>query len=103
MIGRSALMIEGGRMLLLVIVCVVSYVPAGPVNEMAGSDETAPAIIARSTQYGDGPRRPAPFDFARDAIAGILHQLPDRRPGADGQTIDLAHPRTSSTAVANHL
>ena len=65
--------------------------PAGR-GKMAGSNETVPAIVAGSTQYGDGTRRPAPFDLARDATAGILHQLKDRRAGSNRQTIGLAHP-----------
>ena len=58
----------------------------------SGSNEAVPAIVAGSTQYGDGTRRPAPFDLVRDGTAGILHQLKGRRAGGYRQTIDLAHP-----------
>ena len=76
--------------------------PAG-FDKMPGGDEAIAAVVTRPTQNDNGPRLPAPSDFACYGSAGTLHHIDGWYPGRDRQTIGLGHlANTEQRRLAIH-
>jgi len=76
--------------------------PAG-FDKMPGGDEAIAAVVTRPTQNDNGPRLPAPSDFACYGSAGTLHHIDGWYAGGNRQTIGLGHlANTEQRRLAIH-
>jgi hypothetical protein len=72
-------------------------------DKMPGGDEAIAAVVTRPTQNDNGPRLPAPPDFACDGCAGTLHHIDGWYAGGNRQTIGLGHlANTEQRRLAVH-
>src|SRR5258708_905436 len=77
-----------------------SHGPTG-LRQLGSHHETIAAIVARSAQYAQGPRRKAALDLAGHGIARVLHEKHARRAGRHRQAIGFIHLRHAEQRAAH--